>query len=73
MARTYASVNEAWRELRNARNRAHEENYRTPQAHHGFDPNQPRVAKGRPDAGQWTDTGGDENTSEISSDATPEN
>jgi hypothetical protein len=73
MARTYASVNEAWRELRNARNRANQENYRTPQAHHGYDPNQPRVAKGRPDAGQWTDTGGGENTSEISSDATPDN
>jgi len=73
MARTYASVNEAWRELRNARNRANQENYRTPQAHHGYDPNQPRVAKGRLDAGQWTDTGGGKNTSEISSDATPDN
>src|SRR5258705_2926878 len=73
MARTYASVNEAWRELRNARNRAHEENYRTPQAHHGYDPDQPRVPKGHSDGGQWTDTGGGETTSEISSDATPDN
>lgn len=73
MARTYASVNEAWRELRNARNRAHEENRRAPHAHHGYDPNQPRVPRGHSDGGQWTETGGGENTSETLSDATPDN
>jgi hypothetical protein len=73
MARTYASVNEAWRELRNARNRTHEENYRAPRARHGYDPDQPRVPKGHSDGGQWADTGGGESNSEISSDATPDN
>jgi hypothetical protein len=72
MARTYASVNEAWRELRNARNRAHEENNL---AHHGrgYDPNQPRVPKGHFDGGQWTDTGRGESASETISDSTPDN
>jgi len=73
MARTYASVNEAWRELRNARNRAHEENDRAHHARHGYDPDQPRVAKGHSDSGQWTDSGGGKSTSEILSDATPDN
>ena len=58
MARTYASVNEAWRELRNARRRALEENRRIPYAHHGYDPNQPRVPKGHHAGGQWTDNTG---------------
>jgi hypothetical protein len=73
MARTFASVNEAWRELRHARNRAHEENDHAHHARHGYDPDQPRVAKGHSDGGQWTDTEGGENTSEILSDATPDN
>jgi hypothetical protein len=73
MARTFASVNEAWRELRNTRSRAHEESDRAQPAHHGYDPNQPRVSKGHPDGGQWTETGRGESTSEILSDATPEN
>jgi hypothetical protein len=73
MARTYASVNEAWRELRNPRNRAHEENDRVPHTHQGYDPNQPRVPKGHTDGGQWTDTGGGESTSENLSDPTPDN
>jgi hypothetical protein len=72
MARTYASVNEAWRELRNARNGARKDEDRTLHTHHGYDRNQPRVPKGYPDGGQWSDTGG-ENTSEILSDATPDN
>ena len=73
MARTFASVNEAWRELRSARNRAHEENDHEHPARHGYDPNQPRVSKGQPDGGQWTDTGGGESSPEILSDARPEN
>jgi hypothetical protein len=73
MARTYASLNEAWRELRNARKRAHEESYSEPRTHHGYDTNQPRVPKGHPDGGQWTDTGGGASTTEILSDATPDN
>jgi hypothetical protein len=73
MARTFASVNEAWRELRNARNRAHEETHQAQRAHHDYDPNQPRAPKGHPDGGQWTDTGGGESTSETLSDVTPDN
>jgi hypothetical protein len=73
MARTFASVNEAWRELRNARNRAHEENDHAQRAGHGYDPNQPRVSKGHTDGGQWTDDGRGENTAEVQSDATPDN
>ena len=72
MARTFASVNEAWRELRNARNRAHEETHHAQRAH-GYDPNQPRVPKGHSDGGQWTHTGEGESTSEILSDVTPDN
>jgi hypothetical protein len=72
MARTYASVNEAWRELRNARNRAQEENDHVHHARRGYDPNQSRVPKGHHDGGQWTDTGGGASTSQILSDATPE-
>lgn len=71
MARTFASVNEAWRELRVARNRAHEENDHAHHVRHGYDPNQPRVPKGHPDGGQWTDDGRAENTGEVRSDATP--
>jgi len=73
MARTFASVNEAWRELRNARNRAHEENNHVQHAGHGYDPNQPRVPKGHSDGGQWTDSGRGGNTAETLSDATPGN
>jgi hypothetical protein len=73
MARTYASLNEAWRELRNGRNRAHEGNDHVHHARRGYDPNQPRVPKGHHDGGQWTDTGVGESSSEILSDATPEN
>src|SRR5438046_1310726 len=51
MARTFASVNEAWRELRSARNRAREENDHEHPARHGYDPNQPHVSKGQPDGG----------------------
>jgi len=57
MARTFASVNEAWRELRNAAKRAHEEESLGAHIRHGYDPNQPRVPPGNPDGGQWTDTG----------------
>src|SRR4051812_36371790 len=64
--------NEAWRELRNARNGAREDNYRTLHTHHGYDRNQPRVPKGHPDGGQWSDTGRGGNASEILSDATPD-
>jgi hypothetical protein len=72
MARTYASVNEAWRELRNVRSGAREDNYRTLHTHRGYDRNQPRVPKGHPDGGQWSDTGRGGNASEILSDATPD-
>lgn len=54
MARTFASVNEAWRELRNARNRGHEESDHAHHARHGYAPNQPRVPKGRPNGGGST-------------------
>ena len=73
MARTYASVNEAWRELRNARNRAHEDNDHAHPGRHGYDPNQSRVPKGHSDGGQWTDEGGGKSNSEVLSDATPDN
>lgn len=56
MARTFASVNEAWRELRNAARRGHEENPAGAHTRHGYDPNQPRVPAGNPDGGQWTST-----------------
>jgi len=46
MARTFASVNEAWRELRNAAKRAHEEESLGAHIRHGYDPNQPRVPPG---------------------------
>jgi hypothetical protein len=67
MSRTFASVNEVWRELRNARNRAHQENHYAHYSHHGYDPNQPRVPKGHPDGGQWTDTWRDEVLQESTS------
>jgi hypothetical protein len=31
----------------------------------GFDPNQPRVPAGRPEGGQWTDSGGDSSASRV--------
>jgi len=72
MDRTFASVNEAWRELRKARNLAQEENHPGEQARHGYDPNQPRVPKGHPDGGQWTDDGG-ESDPRVLSDLPPAN
>jgi hypothetical protein len=71
MARTYASLSEAWREFRNARNRAHENH--ALHTHEGYDPNQQRVPKGHPDGGQWTDVGRGESKPEILSDVTPDN
>ena len=38
-----------------------------------FNPNQPRVAAGNPDGGQWTSEGGGLTDSRILSDATPDN
>src|SRR3954467_2646610 len=56
---------------RNAVIRAREELHTSSRPHHGFDPNQPRVAAGNPDGGQWTSS--DQNESRILSDAAPDN
>ncbi len=56
MARTFASVNEAWRELRSIPKDGREENSNRTHGDHGYDPNQPRVPAGSPDGGRWTDT-----------------
>jgi hypothetical protein len=37
----------------------------------GFDPNQPRVPRGQPDGGQWTDAGGGSRGSKPSADRAP--
>jgi len=57
MVRTFASVNEAWRELRNTRKSDRGGNSAEAHAKHGYDPNQPRVPAGSSDGGQWTATG----------------
>jgi len=54
-----------------AARRAQEEQRTSPQPHHGFDPNQPRVAAGNPDGGKWTSSGQD--GTRVLSDALPDN
>lgn len=65
------SLNEVWREREQALKRE------TSDAEHlryrGYDPNQPRVPKGHPDGGQWTEAGSGESGREIASDVTPDN
>jgi hypothetical protein len=71
MARTFSSVNEAWRELHGSRTGDHEDN--STGRGHGYDPSQPRVPKGHPDGGQWTLSQHGDSTATILSDVTPEN
>lgn len=73
MSRTYASVNEAWQELRNRTSSDKGESSADAGRRHGYDPNQPRVPKGHPDGGQWTDQGESENDPRILSDVESNN
>jgi len=73
MARTFSSVNEAWRELRNAQSRDRNENPAGAHTRHGYDPNQPRIPAGNSDGGQWTDKGDGENERRILSDVALDN
>jgi hypothetical protein len=56
---------------RNAELRAREGQSRDSSAHHGFNPNQPRIPAGNPHGGEWTSSG--RNDSAVLSDATPDN
>jgi hypothetical protein len=71
IARTFSSVNEAWKELRHSRKGDHKQN--SAGRRHGYDPSQPRVPKGHSEAGQWTQSPHGDSTAPILSDVTPEN
>jgi len=51
---SHGAIDAILRERRLAAMRAEEEQASHTSRHHGYDPNQPRVPKGRHDGGQWT-------------------
>jgi len=71
MPRAIHEIKAILAERRNAVLRAQKVQHTSSRPHHAFDPNQPRVAGGNPDGGQWTSSA--LNDSRVLSDAAPDN